>query len=94
MTRPLADALLALPPADLAGALFPLFAQHVVQGFAPQIQAYRRVPPFAQHAGVCAGLHGFAQGFAPQTQAYRRARRPRWPAADRMRAPGVCNSLR
>jgi len=64
MTRPLADALLALPPADLAGALFPLFAQHVVQGFAPQIQAYRHANPARACWPACAA----AEAHVPRTR--------------------------
>ena len=43
MTRPLADALLGLRRQSLRDALFPLFAQHAVQKYTPQIQAYRCV---------------------------------------------------
>lgn len=43
MTRPLANALLALKRQSLRDALFPLFAQHAVQKYTPQIQAYRCV---------------------------------------------------
>ena len=43
MTRPLADALQGLRRQSLRDALFPLFAQHAVQRYTPQIQAYRCV---------------------------------------------------
>ena len=50
MTRPLAGTLLALKRQSLRDALFPLFAQHAVQKYTPQIQAYRCAPIARQDA--------------------------------------------